>query len=87
VELFLDPEIPLPKLKIAWRLLQKKLGFRMLMDVIPLDASLVKGSHGRRPADKRDWPVFIAERPEFLGAKQIESTEVFQILRRHTGAS
>ncbi len=59
VELFLDPKIPLPKLKIAWRLLQKKLGFRMLMDVIPLDATLVKGSHGRRPADKKDWPVFI----------------------------
>ena len=38
----------LPKLKIAWRLLQKKLGFRMLMDVIPLDATLVKGSHGRQ---------------------------------------
>jgi hypothetical protein len=50
VELFLDPKIPLPKLKIAWRLLQKQLGFRMLMDVVPLDASLVKGSHGRRPA-------------------------------------
>jgi len=83
VELFLDPKIPLPKLKIAWRLLQKKLGFRMLMDVIPLDASLVKGSHGRRPADKKDWPVFITERPEVLGAKQIESTDVFHILRRH----
>jgi predicted AlkP superfamily pyrophosphatase or phosphodiesterase len=53
VELFLDPEISLPKLKIAWRLLQKKLGFRMLMDVIPLDASLVKGSHGRRPTAKK----------------------------------
>jgi len=86
VELFLDPKIPLPKLKIAWRLLQKKLGFRMLMDVIPLDASLVKGSHGRRPADKRDWPVFITERPELLGAKQIESTDVYHILRRHFGA-
>src|ERR1039458_2818886 len=57
VELFLDPKIPLPKLKIAWRLLQKKLGLRMLMDLIPLDATLVKGSHGRRPADKKDWPV------------------------------
>src|SRR5882724_1526450 len=82
VELFLDPKIPLPKLKIAWRLLQKKLGLRMLMDVIPLDATLVKGSHGRRPADKRDWPVIISERPEFLGVKEIESTEVFQILLR-----
>jgi predicted AlkP superfamily pyrophosphatase or phosphodiesterase len=82
VELFLDPKLPLPKLKIAWRLLQKKLGFRMLMDVIPLDATLVKGSHGRRPADKGDWPVFITERPELLGEKQIESTDVFHILRR-----
>ena len=83
VELFLDPKIPAVKLKILRRLLQKKLGFRMLMDVIPLDATLVKGSHGRRPADKKDWPVFITEKPELLGAKEIESTDVFQILRRH----
>ena len=83
VELFFDPNIPLPKLKIAWRLLQKKLGFRMLMDVIPLDASLVKGSHGRRPADKKDWPVFITERPELLSAKEIESTDVYHALLRH----
>jgi len=82
-ELFLDPKISLPKLKIAWRLLQKKLGLRMLMDVIPLDATLVKGSHGRRPADKKDWPVFITDRPELLGAKEIESTDVFQILQNH----
>jgi len=83
VELFLDPKFPMPKLKIAWRLLQKKLGFRMLMDVVPLDASLVKGSHGRRPADKRDWPVFITERPELLGAKEIQSTDVFYTLLQH----
>jgi predicted AlkP superfamily pyrophosphatase or phosphodiesterase len=82
VELFLDPKISFPKLKIAWRLLQKKLGLRMLMDVIPLDATLVKGSHGRRPADKKDWPVFITERPQLLGAKEIESTDFFQILLR-----
>jgi hypothetical protein len=55
----------------------------MLMDVIPLDATLVKGSHGRRPADKKDWPVFITERAKLLGAKQIESTDVFQILLEH----
>ena len=86
VELFLDPKIPAVKLKIAWRLLQKKLGLRMLMDVIPLDATLVKGSHGRRPADKKDWPVFITSQPEFLNAKEMESTDVFQILLRHFGA-
>lgn len=36
--------------RAAFRLLQKKLGFRYRMDVIPLDTSLVKGSHGLRPA-------------------------------------
>jgi len=86
VELFLDPKITAVKLKIAWRLLQKKLGLRMLMDVIPLDATLVKGSHGRRPEDKKDWPVFITSQPEFLSAKEMESTDVFQILLRHFGA-
>ena len=84
-ELFLDPKIPAVKLKIAWRLLQKKLGFRMLMDVIPLDATLVKGSHGRRPADKTDWPVFITSLPEVLGATQMDSTDVFKFLSRHWG--
>jgi hypothetical protein len=83
VELFLDPQLKLPKLKIAWRLLQKKLGFRMLMDVIPLDASLVKGSHGRRPANRADWPVFITERAELLQTPEIESTDVFHALVRH----
>jgi hypothetical protein len=73
----------LPKLKIARRLLQKKLGFRMLMDVIPLDASLVKGSHGRRPSNQQDWPVFITGRRELLQTPQIESTDVFHALLRH----
>jgi predicted AlkP superfamily pyrophosphatase or phosphodiesterase len=86
VELFLDPQIPFPKLKIAWRLLQKKLGFRMLMDVVPLDATLVKGSHGRRPADKKDWPVFMTAQPELLATPRIESTDVHQILLRHFGS-
>jgi len=81
-ELFLDPAIGAPRLKIAWRLLQKKLGFRMLMDVIPLDGALVKGSHGRRPADKEDWPVFITSQPSLLAANQLESTDVFQHLLR-----
>jgi predicted AlkP superfamily pyrophosphatase or phosphodiesterase len=83
VELFLDPKLPVPQLKIAWRLLQKKLGFRMLMDVIPLDASLVKGSHGRRPSDQADWPLFITERSELLQSPQLEATDVYHALVRH----
>lgn len=61
VELFLDPEIKFPLLKIAGFLAKKKLGLRGLMDVIPLDASLVKGSHGRDQVPESEQPVVIGE--------------------------
>ena len=47
VELLLDPAIRMPALTVGWKLAKRSLGFRMLLDVIPLDATLVKGSHGR----------------------------------------
>lgn len=59
-ELFLDPARPLVKGRIAWNLAKKTLGFRYLMDVIPLDASIVKGSHGRLPARPEEGPVFLS---------------------------
>jgi hypothetical protein len=83
VELFLDPAQPLIKPKIAWRLLQKRLGFRMLMDVIPLDASLVKGSHGRRPGRGEEWPVLISANAGLVPREAVESTGVFSVLRNH----
>lgn len=58
-ELFLDPALPAPKLRIARRLLARKLGFRNLLDVIPLDASIVAGSHGHRPKRGALWPVAL----------------------------
>ncbi len=58
-ELFIDPEIRFPKLAIAKFLLKKKLGLRGLMEVIPLDASLVKGSHGRDNVPQSEEPVLI----------------------------
>jgi predicted AlkP superfamily pyrophosphatase or phosphodiesterase len=79
VELFLDPKLPAPKLRIAWRLLQKKLGFRMLMDVIPLDATLVKGSHGCRPQNRDDWPFVIA--PDEFSHDELRSTDIYAVIR------
>lgn len=73
VELFIDPSLKLPATKIAWFLAKKKLGFRGLLDVIPLDASLVRGSHGRIPESDMDWPVFIASS---AGKIPADSTEV-----------
>jgi predicted AlkP superfamily pyrophosphatase or phosphodiesterase len=82
VELFLDPEIPAVKLKILWRLLQKKLGFRMLMDVIPIDAALVKGSHGARPADEREWPLLITSPAGLLPGPRLDSTAVYGVMKQ-----
>jgi predicted AlkP superfamily pyrophosphatase or phosphodiesterase len=58
-ELFFDPRLQFPKLHAARRLLQKKIGFRMTMDVVPLDASIVRGSHGLASADPLDRPILI----------------------------
>jgi predicted AlkP superfamily pyrophosphatase or phosphodiesterase len=63
LELLVDPTIWLPQVRIARRLAQKKLGFRYYMDVISLDATLIKGSHGRLPTPGREeieGPVFIS---------------------------
>jgi predicted AlkP superfamily pyrophosphatase or phosphodiesterase len=50
------------KLRAAYRLAQKKLGMRYKMDVIPLDPSLVKGSHGLRP-EPQHGPVIVGPNP------------------------
>jgi predicted AlkP superfamily pyrophosphatase or phosphodiesterase len=60
VELFLDPAIKLPGLQIGWKLLKKAMGFRTLMDVIPLDAALVKGSHGLAPAREEEGAILLS---------------------------
>jgi hypothetical protein len=62
-ELVVDPQLRFPKLRVARRLARKALGFRYYMDVIGLDAGVVKGSHGRLPTAGRETaegPVFIA---------------------------
>ena len=81
VELFIDPAIGMPKMKVAGKLLKKKLGFRMLMNLIPLDATLVKGSHGRIPPSTMEYPVLIADSPELLRSPAVNSTDVYQVIR------
>jgi predicted AlkP superfamily pyrophosphatase or phosphodiesterase len=62
VELFVDPDLKFPKLTIAKFLLKKKLGFRALLEVIPLDARLVRGSHGRDNVPEDERPIFVTKR-------------------------
>jgi predicted AlkP superfamily pyrophosphatase or phosphodiesterase len=60
-ELFVDPKLRLPLVRIGRRLIQKKLGFRTLFDVVPLDATLVRGSHGLPSRDAQDGPLWISD--------------------------
>ncbi len=58
-ELFLRPGLA-TKLRVGLRLAQKALGFRYLLDVIPTEASLVRGSHGRAPSSPEKGAVLIS---------------------------
>jgi predicted AlkP superfamily pyrophosphatase or phosphodiesterase len=82
VELFVDPTLKLAKLRMAFRLAQKKLGFRYYMDVIGLDASIVKGSHGRLPDSvdaEKEGPVFVCS-SKSIERDDIPMTAVKQML-------
>jgi predicted AlkP superfamily pyrophosphatase or phosphodiesterase len=83
VELFLDPAIRYPKLAVGWRLAKRKLGARTLMDVIPLDANLVKGSHGRITDSALDGPLLISSNAALLPSGGIAATEVKQLILDH----
>ena len=77
VEMFMDPKNPLIKLRAAYKLARKLLGFRYRMDVIPLDATLVKGSHGSPFCDEAYYPVFISSQNI---SQQIQPTQVYQYI-------
>lgn len=82
-ELFFDPQLNFPRLKVAAKLVQQRLGFRTLMDVIPLDARLVKGSHGRIPEAEAEWPVLLTSEPGLLSGDTMAAVDVYQTILRH----
>lgn len=57
-ELFLAPGVS--RATIAWKLLKRKAGLRSPLDVIGLDASVVRGSHGRTDVAPDRRPLLIA---------------------------
>jgi predicted AlkP superfamily pyrophosphatase or phosphodiesterase len=81
VELFIDPQLRFPKLRIAYRLLQKSLGFRYLMDVIPLQADLVRGTHGRLTDDPLYGPLLIGSNRRLV-ADVYAMTDLKQLMLR-----
>ncbi|MFO1053797.1 MAG: alkaline phosphatase family protein [Planctomycetota bacterium] len=59
-ELFVDPRLRFPKLRVAKNLAKKLCGFRYLMDVIGTDPAIVRGSHGRLFEDDSAGPVYLS---------------------------
>jgi predicted AlkP superfamily pyrophosphatase or phosphodiesterase len=76
VEMFMSS-----KLRAGYKLLRKKAGFRYVMDVIPLDATLIKGSHGRVNVALDYQPVIITEKA--LDKRDIIATDVHDIIWSH----
>ncbi len=78
VEMFMDPKNPFIKLRAGYKLARKILGFRYRMDVIPLDATLVKGSHGGIHAPKAYYPICITNKP--LEKLELEAIDVYDVI-------
>jgi predicted AlkP superfamily pyrophosphatase or phosphodiesterase len=78
-ELFCDPRIRWPRLKIAHFLVRNALGFRALLDLIPLEATLVRGSHGRMPGSDDLFPVLLGHLPET--SPPFKATQVYGAVR------
>jgi predicted AlkP superfamily pyrophosphatase or phosphodiesterase len=81
-ELFLAKDGVGTKLKVAARLAQKLMGFRYYMDVISLDATKVRGSHGRLPDDPQHGPILIG--PRWLAPQGIPPmSAVYEMMLRY----
>ncbi|MFT4924961.1 MAG: putative AlkP superfamily pyrophosphatase or phosphodiesterase [Phenylobacterium sp.] len=82
VELFIDPQIRFPLLKVAKNVAKKKLGMRMLMDMIPLTPELVKGSHGRLSTSPEHGPLLLASDRK-MAADSYPMQVVFDLIQQH----
>ena len=71
------------KTRIALKLFKKKLGFRTLMDVIPLDTSLVRGSHGRIDQSPEVMPVLMTSLPIDHLPEEISCKSVHEVILSH----
>jgi predicted AlkP superfamily pyrophosphatase or phosphodiesterase len=73
-ELFFDPADRFAKARAAAALARRRLGLRYTMNVVPLDPSGVRGSHGRLPDTADDGPLLLcsdlsAARPRYAAAE------------------
>lgn len=80
-ELFFDPAMWPRSLRLGWKWLRNRLGMRTLFDIVPLDAALVRGSHGR-PPDAEYAPLMIATESITDGATTLDCRTFPQVVLR-----
>ena len=68
------------KARAAYKLLRKKAGFRYVMDVIPLDATLIKGSHGRLEQNASFHPVLVTDKSY---PNSLQATDIYDVIWDH----
>lgn len=94
-ELFFNPADPLAKAKAGMNLVRKKLGLRYAMSTVPLDASYVRGTHGRLPDSSADTPLVLCSDAQIPAAVakwvgddsgQVPATEVKGLILDLQGA-
>lgn len=83
VEMMTDPKDKLVMAKVVGKLLKKKMGFRTVMDIIPIDATLIKGSHGRLTEDIEDFPIFISNHVTGDNHQKITPIQVRDLIEDH----
>jgi predicted AlkP superfamily pyrophosphatase or phosphodiesterase len=79
-ELFFNPADPLVKAKAGLNLVKKKVGLRYAMNVVPIEAGMVRGSHGRLPDSPQDGPVLLCSDPRDPGRDKLAATDVYNLL-------
>jgi predicted AlkP superfamily pyrophosphatase or phosphodiesterase len=72
------------KLRAGYKLLRKKAALRYVMDVIPLDATLIKGSHGRTNTPSSFHPVLITD--QAYKKNELQPIDVYDVIWQHLTA-
>ncbi len=70
-ELLFDPAIRFPRARVAAHVARVKAGMRSVLEVVPLDGGLVRGSHGRDEVPAGECPVVIGAKGEVKSAEDV----------------
>ncbi|HXL56592.1 MAG TPA: alkaline phosphatase family protein [Chitinophagaceae bacterium] len=71
------------KPRAAYKLLRKKMALRYVMDVIPLDATLIKGSHGRINTASEFHPLIVTDKK--LNKEKLQAANVYDVIWESLG--